>query len=52
MYVMVMCRHASISLELLLKLVAVFGTVVTSAVSAPPPVGVNLHAEERWCFSS
>ncbi|KAL8467996.1 hypothetical protein ACS0TY_031298 [Phlomoides rotata] len=49
-------RHASISLELLLKLVAVFGTVISSAVSAPPSVGVNLHAEERiecckQCFS-
>lgn len=41
------CRHASVSLEMLLKLVAVFGTVVRTTVSAPPSVGVNLHAEER-----
>lgn len=41
-----MCRHVSVSLEMLLKLVAVFGTVVRTTVSAPP-VGVNLHAEER-----
>ncbi|CAN4083996.1 unnamed protein product [Withania somnifera] len=40
-------RHANISLELLLKLVAVFGPVIRSAVSARPSVGVDLHAEER-----
>ncbi|XP_009778973.1 katanin p80 WD40 repeat-containing subunit B1 homolog KTN80.1-like isoform X1 [Nicotiana tabacum] len=40
-------RHANVSLELLLKLVAVFGPVVRSAVAAPPSVGVDLHAEER-----
>lgn len=40
-------RHASISLEMLLKLVAVFGPVIRSAISARPAVGVNLHAEER-----
>ncbi|XP_022994330.1 katanin p80 WD40 repeat-containing subunit B1 homolog [Cucurbita maxima] len=40
-------RHASLSMEILLKLVAVFGHVITSAVSAPPVVGVDLHAEQR-----
>ncbi|KAL4563163.1 hypothetical protein LXL04_027198 [Taraxacum kok-saghyz] len=40
-------RHISVSLELLLKLVAVFGPVVTSTISAPPAVGVDLHAEKR-----
>ncbi|XP_071714415.1 katanin p80 WD40 repeat-containing subunit B1 homolog KTN80.2-like [Rutidosis leptorrhynchoides] len=40
-------RHINVSLELLLKLVAVFGPVINSAVSAPPTVGVNLHAEKR-----
>ncbi|KAK6124360.1 hypothetical protein DH2020_041898 [Rehmannia glutinosa] len=40
-------RHASVSLEMLLKLVAVFGTVVRSTVSARRTVGVDLHAEER-----
>ncbi|WCJ26971.1 hypothetical protein M5689_008748 [Euphorbia peplus] len=40
-------RHTNISLEMLLKLVAVFGSVVTSTVSAPRVVGVDLHAEER-----
>ncbi|XP_047307665.1 katanin p80 WD40 repeat-containing subunit B1 homolog KTN80.2-like isoform X2 [Impatiens glandulifera] len=40
-------RHASISLGMLLKLVAVFGPVIHSAISARPAVGVNLHAEER-----
>lgn len=40
-------RHSSLSLEMLLKLVAVFGPLVRSTVSAPPVVGVDLHAEER-----
>ncbi|CAL1372716.1 unnamed protein product [Linum trigynum] len=40
-------RHANTSLEMLLKLVAVFGPTIRSTVSAPRPVGVNLHAEER-----
>ncbi|KAH7568971.1 hypothetical protein JRO89_XS06G0082600 [Xanthoceras sorbifolium] len=40
-------RHVSISLEMLLKLVAVFGSVIRSTVSAPPAVGVDLHAEQR-----
>ncbi|XP_028096354.1 katanin p80 WD40 repeat-containing subunit B1-like isoform X3 [Camellia sinensis] len=40
-------RHASISLEMLLKLVAVFGPVVHSTISASPAVGVDLHAEQR-----
>ncbi|GAV59255.1 WD40 domain-containing protein/Katanin_con80 domain-containing protein [Cephalotus follicularis] len=40
-------RHASISLEMLLKLVAVFGPVVCSTISAPPVVGVDLQAEQR-----
>ncbi|KAE9461812.1 hypothetical protein C3L33_06271, partial [Rhododendron williamsianum] len=40
-------RHGNISLEMLLKLVAVFGPVVRSTISAPPAVGVDLHAEQR-----
>ncbi|TYK26379.1 katanin p80 WD40 repeat-containing subunit B1-like protein isoform X1 [Cucumis melo var. makuwa] len=40
-------RHASLSMEILVKLVAVFGHVISSAVSAPPVVGVDLHAEQR-----
>ncbi|VFQ89528.1 unnamed protein product [Cuscuta campestris] len=40
-------RHANVSLEMLLKLVAIFGPLVRSAVSARPSVGVDLHAEER-----
>ncbi|KAI7734049.1 hypothetical protein M8C21_015029 [Ambrosia artemisiifolia] len=40
-------RHISVSLELLLKLVAVFGSVISSTISAPPTVGVDLHAEKR-----
>ncbi|XP_019162840.1 PREDICTED: katanin p80 WD40 repeat-containing subunit B1 homolog isoform X3 [Ipomoea nil] len=40
-------RHANVSLEMLLKLVAIFGPVVRSAASARPSVGVDLHAEQR-----
>ncbi|XP_022036192.1 katanin p80 WD40 repeat-containing subunit B1 homolog isoform X2 [Helianthus annuus] len=40
-------RHISVSLELLLKLVAVFGSVISSTISAPPTVGVDVHAEKR-----
>ncbi|GAY34411.1 hypothetical protein CUMW_011290 [Citrus unshiu] len=40
-------RHASISLEMLLKLVVVFGPMIHSTLSAPPAVGVDLHAEQR-----
>ncbi|XP_024199142.2 katanin p80 WD40 repeat-containing subunit B1 homolog KTN80.1 [Rosa chinensis] len=40
-------RHANVSLEMLLKLVAVFGPVIRSTISAPPAVGVNLQAEQR-----
>ncbi|KAK2644160.1 hypothetical protein Ddye_019355 [Dipteronia dyeriana] len=42
-----MDRHVSISLEMLLKLVAVFGSVIRSTVSAPPVMGVDLQAEQR-----
>ncbi|XP_014518573.1 katanin p80 WD40 repeat-containing subunit B1 homolog isoform X1 [Vigna radiata var. radiata] len=40
-------RHAKVSLDMLLKLVAVFGPTIRATVSAPPPVGVDLHQEER-----
>ncbi|KAI3498821.1 hypothetical protein L1887_34607 [Cichorium endivia] len=40
-------RHINVSLEMLLKLVAVFGPVITSTITAPPTVGVDLHAEKR-----
>ncbi|KAI4365110.1 hypothetical protein MLD38_021128 [Melastoma candidum] len=40
-------RHAALSMEMLMKLVAVFGPVVRSTISACPTVGVDLHAEER-----
>ncbi|RVW46324.1 Katanin p80 WD40 repeat-containing subunit B1-like [Vitis vinifera] len=40
-------RHANLSLDMLLKLVAVFGPVIHSAISAPPAIGVNLQAEHR-----
>ncbi|CAA7029690.1 unnamed protein product [Microthlaspi erraticum] len=40
-------RPIQVSLEMLLKLVSVFGTVVNSTVTARRIVGVDLHAEER-----
>ncbi|XVE51275.1 hypothetical protein DITRI_Ditri02bG0026800 [Diplodiscus trichospermus] len=40
-------RHVNVSLEMLLKLVAVFGPVIRSTVSAPRGIGVDLHAEQR-----
>ncbi|XP_015956300.1 katanin p80 WD40 repeat-containing subunit B1 homolog KTN80.1 isoform X1 [Arachis duranensis] len=40
-------RHVKVSLDLLLKLVAVFGPMIRSTVSAPPSVGVDLHAQQR-----
>ncbi|KAJ4842622.1 hypothetical protein Tsubulata_034106 [Turnera subulata] len=40
-------RHANVSLEMLLKLVAVFGPRIRSTISARPSVGVDLHAEQR-----
>ncbi|XP_059659418.1 katanin p80 WD40 repeat-containing subunit B1 homolog KTN80.2 isoform X2 [Cornus florida] len=40
-------RHSNVSLEMLLKLVAVFGPVVRSTISAPPAVGVDLQKEQR-----
>lgn len=41
-------RHINVSLEMLLKLVAVFGPLITSTISTPPSVGVDLHAEKRF----
>ncbi|KAG4955885.1 hypothetical protein JHK85_042265 [Glycine max] len=40
-------RHVKLSLDMLLKLVAVFGPTIRATVSAPPSVGVDLHQEER-----
>ncbi|KAI4299319.1 hypothetical protein L6164_032788 [Bauhinia variegata] len=40
-------RHVKVSLDLLLKLIAVFGPIIHSTISAPPSVGVDLHREER-----
>ncbi|KAE8724239.1 Transducin/WD40 repeat-like superfamily protein isoform 5 [Hibiscus syriacus] len=45
-------RHVNVSLEMLLKLVAVFGPMIRSTVSAPRGVGVDLHAEQRFCLSA
>ncbi|XP_074272163.1 katanin p80 WD40 repeat-containing subunit B1 homolog KTN80.1-like [Silene latifolia] len=40
-------RHAKMSLEMLLKLVALFGPIIQSTISAPPSVGMDLHKDER-----
>ncbi|PWA38785.1 G-protein beta WD-40 repeat-containing protein [Artemisia annua] len=39
--------HINVSLEMLSKLVVAFGSVITSANSAPPAVGVDLNAKKR-----
>ncbi|KAI4358074.1 hypothetical protein L6164_001978 [Bauhinia variegata] len=40
-------RHIGISLEMLLKLVRIFGSVIYSTLSATTPVGVDIEAEKR-----
>ncbi|XP_052205024.1 katanin p80 WD40 repeat-containing subunit B1 homolog KTN80.4 isoform X2 [Diospyros lotus] len=42
-----MDRHQGLSLEMLLKLVRVFGPVIYSAMSASSSVGVDIEAEQR-----
>ncbi|XP_057962663.1 katanin p80 WD40 repeat-containing subunit B1 homolog KTN80.4 [Malania oleifera] len=42
-----MDRHLGISLEMLLKLVRVFGSVIYSSLSASSSVGVDIEAEQR-----
>ncbi|VFQ69587.1 unnamed protein product [Cuscuta campestris] len=42
-----MDRHQDISLEMLLKLVKVFGSMIYSSMSAPASVGVDIEAEQR-----
>ncbi|XP_004489186.1 katanin p80 WD40 repeat-containing subunit B1 homolog KTN80.3 isoform X2 [Cicer arietinum] len=40
-------RHLSISVEMLLNLVRIFGSVIYSTLSAKPSVGVDIEAENR-----
>ncbi|RZC80489.1 hypothetical protein C5167_043066 [Papaver somniferum] len=40
-------RHTNVSLEMLLKLVAIFGPVIRSTMSSSPSVRVDLQAERR-----
>ncbi|XP_073129926.1 katanin p80 WD40 repeat-containing subunit B1 homolog KTN80.4-like [Henckelia pumila] len=42
-----MDRHQEISLDMLLKLVRVFGSVIYSSLSSQSPVGVDIEAEQR-----
>ncbi|CAA3009380.1 katanin p80 WD40 repeat-containing subunit B1 homolog isoform X1 [Olea europaea subsp. europaea] len=42
-----MDRHKDISLEMLIKLVRVFGSVIYSSLSAQSSVGVDIEAEQR-----
>jgi katanin p80 WD40 repeat-containing subunit B1 len=45
------CRHLGVSLELLVKLVRTLGPMIHMTVSAgPSSVGVDLEAEQRYCF--
>ncbi|GMI74734.1 Katanin p80 subunit 3 [Hibiscus trionum] len=43
-----MDRHLSICLDMLLKLVRVFGSMIYSTVSASAPVGIDIEAEQRF----
>ncbi|XWS54403.1 hypothetical protein CRYUN_Cryun10bG0086900 [Craigia yunnanensis] len=43
-----MDRHLSICLDMLLKLVRVFGSMIYSTLSASTPVGVDIEAEQRF----
>ncbi|XVF67074.1 hypothetical protein PTKIN_Ptkin10aG0091600 [Pterospermum kingtungense] len=43
-----MDRHLSISLDMLLKLVRVFGSIIYSTISASTSVGVDIEAEQRF----
>lgn len=40
-------RYQGVSLEMLLKLVRVFGSVIYSSLSASSSVGVDIEAEQR-----
>ena len=40
-------RHIGISLDMLLKLVRIFGSMIYSAISASSPVGIDIEAEQR-----
>ncbi|OVA10761.1 WD40 repeat [Macleaya cordata] len=42
-----MDRHLAISLEMLVKLIRIFGSVIHSTLSASTPVGVDIQAEQR-----
>ncbi|KAE8672669.1 Katanin p80 WD40 repeat-containing subunit B1 [Hibiscus syriacus] len=43
-----MDRHLSICLDMLLKLVRIFGSMIYSTISASTPVGVDIEAEQRF----
>ena len=40
-------RHSSISVDMLLKLVRTFGSMIYSTLSASTSVGVDIEAEQR-----
>ncbi|XLU58319.1 hypothetical protein S245_052967, partial [Arachis hypogaea] len=45
-------RHVKLSLDMLLKLVAVFGPTIRATISTPPSIGVDLHREKRLeCYN-
>lgn len=42
-----MYRHQGVSLDMLLKLVKVFGSLIYSSISVSSSVGVDIEAEQR-----
>ncbi|KAG2244678.1 hypothetical protein Bca52824_093480 [Brassica carinata] len=45
-----MDQHLSVSLDMLLKLVRMYGSPIYSSLSAPASVGVDIEAEQSRCF--
>ncbi|XP_009141539.1 katanin p80 WD40 repeat-containing subunit B1 homolog [Brassica rapa] len=45
-----MDQHLSVSLDLLLKLVRMYGSPIYSTLSAPASVGVDIQAKQSRCF--
>ena len=43
-------RHLNVSLDLLLKLVRMYGSPIYSSLSAPASVGVDIEAEQRLAW--
>lgn len=48
LFLLKILRHQDIALDMLLKLVRVFGYVIYSSLSAPSSVGIDIEAEQRF----